>query len=90
MQTLTISFLHQDSGFVTEVHHVTGKGEDAGVVYCEMQGRENSGESLSYIEMKRAMYPEPCGYRYEAGGIMKNLRESCSNVKVRYCRGLIL
>lgn len=28
------------------------------------------------------MYPEPCGYRYDEGGIMKNLRESCSNVKV--------
>lgn len=75
--------LLNDSGFVTEVHHITGKGEDAGVVYCEMQGRENSGESLSYIEMKRAMYPEPCGYRYDEGGKMKNLRESCSNVKVR-------
>lgn len=61
---------------------MTGKGEDAGVVYCEMQGRENSGESLAYIEMKRAMYPEPCNYRYEEGGIMKNLRESCSNLKV--------
>ncbi|KAK3910629.1 hypothetical protein KUF71_020443 [Frankliniella fusca] len=75
--------LLNDSGFVTEVHHITGKGENAGVVYCEMQGRENSGESLSYIEMKRAMYPEPCGYRYEEGGVMKNLRESCSNIKVR-------
>ncbi|KAJ1519883.1 hypothetical protein ONE63_004123 [Megalurothrips usitatus] len=75
--------LLNDSGFVTEVHHITGKGEDAGVVYCEMQGRENSGESLTYTEMKRAMYPEPCGYRYDEGGIMKNLRESCSNVKVR-------
>lgn len=35
-----------DSGFVTEVHHVTGTGENAGVVYCEMQGRENSDQSL--------------------------------------------
>lgn len=34
-----------NSGFVTEVHHVSEKGEDAGIVYCEMQGRENSGES---------------------------------------------
>lgn len=26
------------SGFVTEVYHVNGKGEDAGVVFSEMQG----------------------------------------------------
>ena len=24
-------------GFVTEVHHVNGRGENKGVVYCEMQ-----------------------------------------------------
>jgi len=30
-----------DAGFVTEVHHINGEGEDAGVVYSEMQGREN-------------------------------------------------
>lgn len=26
-----------DSGCYTEVHHINGKGEDAGVVYSEMQ-----------------------------------------------------
>ena len=31
------------AGYITEVHHINGEGEDAGVVYCEMQGRENSG-----------------------------------------------
>jgi len=30
-------------GFDTEVHHINEEGADAGVVYCEMQGRENSG-----------------------------------------------
>ena len=34
-------------GFHTEVHHITGTGEDAGVVYCEMQGRQNTCEDLS-------------------------------------------
>lgn len=62
---------------------MTGKGEDAGVVYCEMQARENSGESLAFHEMKQAIYPEPSGYRYNEGGVMKNLRETCSNLKVR-------
>ena len=35
-----------DSCFHTEVHHVTAEGEDKGVVYCEMQGRENDSSSL--------------------------------------------
>jgi hypothetical protein len=26
-----------DAAFDTEIHHVTGDGENAGVVYCEMQ-----------------------------------------------------
>ncbi|KAJ9588208.1 hypothetical protein L9F63_018429, partial [Diploptera punctata] len=71
-----------DAGFITEVHHVTGEGEDAGVVYCEMQGRENTGESRSYLSMVRAMYPGHCGYKSETGGIMKNLRESTDNIKI--------
>jgi Zn-dependent M16 (insulinase) family peptidase len=41
------------SGYVTEVHHINAEGEDAGVVYCEMQGRENSGESRVHLEMLR-------------------------------------
>jgi Zn-dependent M16 (insulinase) family peptidase len=40
-----------DEGFITEVHHVDGDGEDAGVVYCEMQGRENSADSRSVINI---------------------------------------
>ncbi|XP_012262723.1 uncharacterized protein C05D11.1-like [Athalia rosae] len=72
-----------DSGFITEVHHVTGEGEDAGVVYCEMQGRENSGESLTHLALTRAIYPGRCGYKSETAGIMKNLRESTNNEKVR-------
>ena len=37
----------EDDGFVTEVHHIDGEGSNAGVVYCEMQGRENTGDSLA-------------------------------------------
>ena len=70
------------AGYITEVHHVNGEGEDAGVVYCEMQGRENSGESRVHLEMLRAVYPGHCGYKSETGGIMKNLRESTSHQKV--------
>lgn len=72
-----------DSGFVTEVYHITGEGEDAGVVYSEMQARENTDSDRCYRALLRAMYPEPSGYRSETGGIMKNLRESTSNEKIR-------
>ena len=70
------------AGYTTEVHHINGEGEDAGVVYCEMQGRENSGESRVHLEMVRAVYPGHCGYSSETGGIMRNLRESTSHQKV--------
>ena len=42
-----------------------------------------SREGHTPLEMFRAMYPGHCGYMSETGGIMKNLRESCSNTKVR-------
>lgn len=71
-----------DAGFITEVHHVTGDGEDGGVVYCEMQGRENTAESLGWVELLRKIYPDS-GYSAETGGIMHNLRTSTTNEKVR-------
>ncbi|KAI5635965.1 peptidase m16 inactive domain-containing protein [Phthorimaea operculella] len=71
-----------DEGYITEVHHIDGEGEDAGVVYCEMQGRENSADSRCELRLLRAMYPNS-GYSSETGGIMENLRTSTNNVKVR-------
>lgn len=75
--------LLNESGYVTEVYHVNGEGEDAGVVYSEMQSVENEDETVVQRAMHRAIYPnENCGYRYETGGILKNLRESTSHKKV--------
>lgn len=72
-----------DSAYVTEVHHINGEGDDAGVVYCEMQGRENSGDSRVTLEMLREMYPGVCGYKSETGGILRDIRTSLSNEKIR-------
>ena len=47
----------KDSGFVTEVHHVTGEGTDAGVVYCEMQARESEAGDMCDRAMRLAAYP---------------------------------
>jgi Zn-dependent M16 (insulinase) family peptidase len=39
-----------DASFVTEVHHINGAGEDAGVVYSEMQARENTAGDLMALQ----------------------------------------
>ncbi|CEI87571.1 hypothetical protein RMCBS344292_01981 [Rhizopus microsporus] len=64
-----------DSGFYTEVHHINGKGEDAGVVYSEMQGYQCTGDERIHHRMQQLMYPETCGYRSVTGGLMERLRE---------------
>lgn len=71
-----------DAGFITEVHYVSEEGEDGGVVYCEMQGRENTGESRANYHLMRLAYPN-CGYSSETGGLTHNLRTSTTNEKVR-------
>ena len=64
-----------DEGFTTEVFHVNGKGQDAGVVYSEMQGRENGADDLMELRTQRLLYPKSSGYRSETGGLMDALRE---------------
>ncbi|KAG0369266.1 hypothetical protein BGZ54_010424 [Gamsiella multidivaricata] len=63
-----------EAAYYTEIHNVNGDGENAGVVYCEMQGRENSASSIMDLRRQRTMYPENSGYRYETGGLMSCLR----------------
>ncbi|KAI0348495.1 hypothetical protein BDW22DRAFT_1404375 [Trametopsis cervina] len=63
------------AGFVTEVHHINGKGENSGVVYSEMQGRENTPGDLLALKMQRLHFPPGSAYRSETGGLMKALRE---------------
>lgn len=70
------------AAFTTEVYGITGGGEDAGAVYCEMQGRENSGESRGNLELLRNIYPGH-GYSAETGGIMQNIRDSLTIDKIR-------
>lgn len=63
-----IKLLFKDAGFLTEVHHITGEGKDAGVVYCEMEGTETLGEYLVYVELSRSCFPGRCGYKSIVGG----------------------
>ncbi|CAE6520523.1 unnamed protein product [Rhizoctonia solani] len=45
-----------DADFVTEVHHVNSKAEDAGVVYSEMQARQNTADDLMIREYHKSYY----------------------------------
>ncbi|CAD6190284.1 unnamed protein product [Caenorhabditis auriculariae] len=71
------------SQFATEVHHIDGKGDDAGVVYSEMQDHESEMESIMDRKAKKLLYPQGHPYAVDTGGRLKNLRESCSLEKVR-------
>ena len=63
-----------DAACLTEVHHIDGTGNDAGVVYSEMQGVQNQQSEIMDLAFKRLMYPEGVGFRYETGGMMEQLR----------------
>ncbi|KAK4460705.1 Metalloenzyme, LuxS/M16 peptidase-like protein [Cladorrhinum samala] len=63
-----------DDACVTEVHHVDGQGNDAGVVYSEMQALQYSSSELMDLRARRLLYPENIGFRYETGGMMEALR----------------
>ncbi|CUA75459.1 putative protein C3H1,02c [Schizosaccharomyces pombe 972h-] [Rhizoctonia solani] len=63
-----------DADFVTEVHHVNSKAEDAGVVYSEMQARQNTADDLVGNKMKTLFNPPGSAYRSETGGLMEALR----------------
>ncbi|KAI9930922.1 hypothetical protein MW887_010573 [Aspergillus wentii] len=63
-----------DDGCYTEVHHIDGSGNDAGVVYSEMQGVQNNAAELIDLTARRLTYPHGVGFRYETGGMMEQLR----------------
>lgn len=63
-----------DEGCYTEVHHMDGEGNDAGVVYSEMQALQYSSNELMDLRARRLLYPENIGFRYETGGMMEALR----------------
>jgi Zn-dependent M16 (insulinase) family peptidase len=63
-----------DAGCYTEVHHVDGSGNDAGVVYSEMQGVENNADEIMGRRAREMLYPVESGYRSETGGMTKELR----------------
>lgn len=62
-----------DEAFITEVHHINDEGEDAGVVYCEMQGCENTAGNVAYHKHIETLY-ENTSYASNTGGHVAQLR----------------
>jgi Zn-dependent M16 (insulinase) family peptidase len=62
-------------GFITEVYHINGKGEEAGVVMSEMQGVEQQSTRVLMRQLQLEMYPEDSAYRSETGGMLDALRK---------------
>lgn len=76
---------------MTEVFHINGEGQDAGVVYSEMQARENTAGDLVDLacvasrlastrliipgRYRRRLFPPGNGYRSETGGLLESLRK---------------
>lgn len=63
-----------DDAIVTEVWHIDGEGNDAGVVYSEMQAVQFRSPEIMDLKARRLMYPENVGFRYETGGMTEALR----------------
>lgn len=82
-RSISNCYSYQDGAYATEVHHIDGNGKDQGVVYSEMQAKEFDMEDIAHVELSRTIYPPTNGYHYVSGGVLKNLRDSTSNAKVR-------
>jgi Zn-dependent M16 (insulinase) family peptidase len=63
------------AGFVTEVYHVNGKGEEGGVVFAEMQGKEHTIERSLQRELNREINPPGSAYRSVTGGLINEIRK---------------
>lgn len=95
LQTLPVFLDHilhpllQDAAFLTEIHHVTPEGDDQGVVYSEMKGRENSAWSRIHRAMVRHLFAGTT-YASETGGLLGELRgltaETVRQYHARYYR----
>eukprot|EP01132_Coremiostelium_polycephalum_P003913 gene3913-4886_t len=78
---LTPTLKHSD--FVTEVYHVDSQGKEQGVVFCEMQARENTLEDLQEMHMSQMLY-EGSGYSYCFGGLTKDIATLDNDMVQKY------
>lgn len=62
------------ASFITEVYHIDPTGRDSGVVFSEMEGRENTSGDLMALAQQRLLEPPGNAYRSETGGLMSAIR----------------
>lgn len=75
--------LTRDS-YLTEVHHISGQtGEDAGVVYSEIQASENQAEEILLFSIMRDLWNEKSPYFYESGGRLEAIRNELTLEKIQ-------
>lgn len=74
--------LFQDAVFSTEIHHITGEGDDDGLMYSEIKGMENTAYWITRMALYRAVYPNSA-YKSMYGGVLHNIRTSTTIDKVR-------
>ena len=70
-----------ESAYTTEIHHITPEFKDAGVVYCEMQARENSADDILQNAMMKSLYANS-SYTYECGGLTRDI-QTLSSEEIR-------
>lgn len=70
--------------YLTEIHHISGEtGEDAGVVYSEMQASENQPEEILLFSALRHLWSDQCPYYYECGGRLESIRNELTLDKIK-------
>ena len=70
--------------YLTEVHHVSGEtGDDAGVVYSEMQSSEKQADEILLYSIMRNLWSEKSPYYYESGGRLEAIRNELNLNKIR-------
>ncbi|CAF3519311.1 unnamed protein product [Rotaria socialis] len=70
--------------FLTEVHHISGEtGDDAGVVYSEMQASENQPDEILLYSILRDLWPDKSPYYYESGGRLESIRNELTLDKIK-------
>ncbi|KAI6229723.1 Peptidase M16 inactive domain protein [Aphelenchoides fujianensis] len=69
--------------YASEVYHVNADGEEAGVVYSEIQGYENDLDELVDRKVAELVFPSNPSFFVESGGRTREVREMCSLKRVQ-------
>ncbi|CAF0727931.1 unnamed protein product [Rotaria sordida] len=70
--------------YLTEVHHISGEtGDDAGVVYSEIQASENQPDEILLYSILRDLWSDESPYHYECGGRLESIRNELTLDKIK-------